>query len=557
MHEKRITLSIQNIFQQKSYLFLSALLGAGIFCLIYGTAILDPTYVDWLYSGGDLSQHYCGWLFYRNDRWAFPFGVFQSLSYPDSMSIVFTDSIPIFAILFKLLSPILPTNFQYFGWWGILCFMMQGALGAFLIRKYTKRDITACAGSLLFVLSPIYIRRMFAHTALAGQWILLLALIPLIYYDETFSDDRRAAIYWWGIGALTASVHIYFIPMCGCILCGFLIKHIWEKKRVQNAVLILGGYLGSAALALFFLGAFSVKTEAAAGGLGIYSFNLNAFFNSREWSTWFPSLPDYTWEQTEGFAYLGFGVMVLCFAAVATGIVLWVKKILGRAPKSSIAAYTFIICALVFVAMSPVATIGSRMIYTLELWGPIEKLWSVFRSCGRFIWPVVYLIIIAAFAVLSRWKKKRALLVLLLLCTGLQIGEMKHMIVQRRETFGTRVTYESDLKDQAWEMIGKSDVIRHIVFGTEKESVYSFAEYASKYGMTLSDFAFSRRSEEETASLLKEQLDAPDRTELFVFLPSDPLLEQYDFQYYFIDGFVVGYVEKLEGLEPYELDKNE
>ena len=36
------------------------ILSAIIFCMIYGITILNPTYTDWLLSGGDLSQHYLG-----------------------------------------------------------------------------------------------------------------------------------------------------------------------------------------------------------------------------------------------------------------------------------------------------------------------------------------------------------------------------------------------------------------------------------------------------------------------------------------------------------------
>ena len=43
----------------------SAFIGAVLFTAIYSFRILDPTYEDWLFEGGDLTQHYLGWLFYR------------------------------------------------------------------------------------------------------------------------------------------------------------------------------------------------------------------------------------------------------------------------------------------------------------------------------------------------------------------------------------------------------------------------------------------------------------------------------------------------------------
>lgn len=51
-------------------------LAALSFCLIYGVQILDPTYVDWLLSGRDatqdLTEHYLGWVAFRNAPWGEP-----------------------------------------------------------------------------------------------------------------------------------------------------------------------------------------------------------------------------------------------------------------------------------------------------------------------------------------------------------------------------------------------------------------------------------------------------------------------------------------------------
>ena len=94
---------------------LSGLIGAIVFILIYGVKVLDVTRTEWLYRGGDLQQHYYGWEFFRKSEWTFPIGNFNTLSYPNYASIIFTDSIPLFAVIFKIFSGILPQTFQYFG----------------------------------------------------------------------------------------------------------------------------------------------------------------------------------------------------------------------------------------------------------------------------------------------------------------------------------------------------------------------------------------------------------------------------------------------------------
>ena len=81
---------------------IAASLGGIAFLLIYGIKILNPQYTDWLLMGGDPSQHYLGWEFYRRSDWFFPLGLTDQLAYPLKTSVIYTDSIPLFAVFFKL-----------------------------------------------------------------------------------------------------------------------------------------------------------------------------------------------------------------------------------------------------------------------------------------------------------------------------------------------------------------------------------------------------------------------------------------------------------------------
>lgn len=61
--------------------------------------------------------------------------------YDEISSVIFTDSIPLFAILFKILSPVLPETFQYFDFWGMISYMLQGAISAKILKKYLRSDL--------------------------------------------------------------------------------------------------------------------------------------------------------------------------------------------------------------------------------------------------------------------------------------------------------------------------------------------------------------------------------------------------------------------------------
>ena len=98
-----------------------ALLGVLVFLAVYGVRVLDPTSVDWILNSlsPDPIQHYLGWELFRRSPVHLPYiGANYNAIYPFRTSVLFTDSLPLAALFFKLLGGILPTRFQYFGWWG-------------------------------------------------------------------------------------------------------------------------------------------------------------------------------------------------------------------------------------------------------------------------------------------------------------------------------------------------------------------------------------------------------------------------------------------------------
>ena len=70
------------------------------------------------------------------------FPIFENYNYGMelSSSIAINDSLPIMALIFKPLSFILPFDFQYFGLWILICFILQGQLGLILLRKVTNNE---------------------------------------------------------------------------------------------------------------------------------------------------------------------------------------------------------------------------------------------------------------------------------------------------------------------------------------------------------------------------------------------------------------------------------
>lgn len=108
-----------------------------VFGIIYGFGPLNVTNDKWIMSGydeHDINQHYAGWVAFRNSAWHFPIGLADGMG--GGTYISFTDSIPWFAIFFKLILQIVSYNgtFQYFGLYGLLCYILQAVAAGLLIR---------------------------------------------------------------------------------------------------------------------------------------------------------------------------------------------------------------------------------------------------------------------------------------------------------------------------------------------------------------------------------------------------------------------------------------
>ena len=95
---------------------------------------------NWLYGfdDGDSINAQLSWQFFQNDVWRFPLGRNPNYGLEISNSIIFTDSIPLFAILFKILKPLINENFQYISFWIFTCFFLQILISFKLINKLTN-----------------------------------------------------------------------------------------------------------------------------------------------------------------------------------------------------------------------------------------------------------------------------------------------------------------------------------------------------------------------------------------------------------------------------------
>ncbi|CUU50757.1 DUF6311 domain-containing protein [Clostridium beijerinckii] len=552
---------------------LGCLLGALVFIWFYGIRVLDVTYDSWLMEGGDLSQHYIGWQFFRNSSWSFPFiGLIDGLIYPYKVSVIYMDTIPGLSIIFKILSPILPQTFQYFGIWGILCFMLQGGIGALIIRKFTSQYIICIASSMLFLLSPIMIYRLFGHASLAGHWLILLS-IYIILNKSKFRDIKKSIGAWSIIVFLCVNVHMYFLAITMLLLLCYLAIDYFENKSIARVISVLGSSIFIALITLFILGAFYGSADYETVGLGFYSANINALFNPQGYSRYLFNLPTATEGQYEGLAYIGLGVIIALIVALYFDIenVLKIKnEKISIFIKNNYIKFIIFITMIIFfiIALSPQVSLNGKMLLNIPYPKIIIKFLNVFRSTGRFMWPICYFIVIYAIRKILNISVKKQAIIFILICVIIQMSDLSNTRNDRYDRFSHNIEYNSEIKSPLWYKLIKNNY-KHIAFMKytvqNYKSLWSLCKYAADNNLTMNDGYVSRKDSKAVNAIKDEYLQqlesgiCRDDT-IYVFGNDQNILESlkdYPLSYYNLDGIIVGIKEKFTDINDYREEHEE
>ncbi len=622
-------MKIRERLQNPYLLFvLGCLLGSLVFVCIYGLSVVNVTNVAWLTDSSqaeglwDLTQHYLGWVFYRKSPWHFPLGLVEGL-YSQPVSIVYTDSIPLFALIFKILSPLLPTNFQYFGLFELLSYALMGGFGALFVRAFSKRGGICLLSALFFVVSPVMLKRTFYHTALSAHFLILAAFCLWVWRGNFLPEDALAERRKWGeilrgrlgyagrwivLLCLSALINAYFTPMIlGIWLCSDLQEYLARPGKKDKCLLAV--YLMevlAAGLILFavsyVMGYFYGDVSASTTGLEELSFNLlqffdpgndlcfidhrNYIFSKQNYSALLPTLPTVSGWQEEGFAYLGFGMIFLLVCLVVYGMVCWIVEKYRKSQEGEQAQkarrWSWIISILVgclvftFLALSPRASLGGRVLYQISYPQVIYQALSVFRSTGRLIWPVYYGLLalgIYGMVYLLEKSKGRFSLGFLIGLLVLQVYDLYPGISYKHQAYAyaaetdggvgasqsqdvMTTAYKKYLPSDVWDMLG--DRMVEIVFypptqfGIECDPKTSciFEEYALAHDMSLNvtymSRDMSRTADQKTYAHFEKRKQGEEYAHtLYIFFDiSDiPSEEDVHLQYYEVDGYVIG-VEK-------------
>ena len=561
----------------------------GLFSYAYVTQFqgLNPFEVDWLltYWKGtvDSAQHYLGWEFFRQApllQW--PPGKSPNLGPMGGSGVGLTDSLPLFALIFKPLTFWFSQPFQYFGIWVLTCFVLQAVFAWKLLTIWIKHWEQALFGVFFFCFAPVFLDRIIMHMALAGHWVILASLYLLFKGEFKFKE-------WLLLGVVASLVQPYLAVISAALFFAALfIKFLRGRKVVQclNRLIV---YCISLIAAVWVTGLFTFGvSQIQASGFGDYSANFLSLvdpgYPAGERYPWSQFIPN-PWQgdnQYEGFNFVGTGVVALLsivflpqflkskskskllqvsvFAALFCSIAIFGSGILlslgllglvgavtlgliyTDKPKNrkERAVLLLFFSAFFLVGLSNQIYVGSYFVGNVHLPSFILQLFSIVRASGRMVWPITFLIITISIILTSRFFRRSVASVALVFAVVLQAYDSIAAVGVSKSMFA-REGAPNFLVAPLWKDIGKRYTSISIVFPNDfpilqpSNKDFWAADYsvlwkelgffAIKNKMSMNAFYFSREAviKNATASAeLRKVLYSGklDQKTLYVFINS-------------------------------------
>lgn len=454
------------------------LLGIVAFFVVVGPNVLYPSNIAWL-GAGDPATHYLGWHFFRNSEWSFPVGLNPGYGLELGNAILFSDSNPLLAFLFKPFSSVLPVTFQYFGIWLLACFVLQALFAWKLVGLISKSAVIRFLGAGLFVFAPPMIWRMHGHLSLAGHFFVLAGLYLLLRPTV----ERRAPLWALLLGT-AAMVHAYLLAMVSILWLTDLIQVLIRRQLTRPRVAIeFVGIAFVVSVVCWQVGYFVIGTSISVGGYGEYRMNLFSFVDPSGWSYVLRDIPEAIGEY-EGFNFLGLGVLMLAIAGFPSLIAgrsgLW-SAVRTRGPL------LLALGGLFLFAVSHKVGVGLHEFNIVGLGDLLIKVANVFRASGRMAWPLYYVLILALILVVVRGNSSRVAALLLGLAFAVQIADTSANWLSLRNKLMSNpsTVWESPLKDAFWSQAArKYGKVRWIYPGNQTPHWQSLSYYAARFGLT-------------------------------------------------------------------------
>ena len=366
------------------------LLLASVTGLLWAASLFDLSFVDgrhpfWQFPmGSDMQVVFAAYLYYVQSPWQLPLFYVSALGIPTGTNIIFTDVVPVVALVGKLIHSLTGAIVNPYGAFLFLCFVLPGVMMTLvLIATRTRYALAAVIGAIFADAMPALLWR-WGDIALEAQFLLIGALVLYLYSLRIARWDGLAAA-WIAYLAVAYLTNIYLFVMVGIVW----LSAVQQRQRNGQATVreaLVTRILTVTAIAILIAlgGQFGTGGGLPFAEYGYYSMNLLSPFVPQA-SGVVPGMRgiiDATGGQYEGFNYLGLGLL-LASVFVLPAEAHWLRRNARRHLALLIAC-----AALLAFAISHRVFVGDWLVATLPM--PLKPVLGIFRSSGRFFWFIGY-----------------------------------------------------------------------------------------------------------------------------------------------------------------------
>ena len=306
----------------------------------------------------------------------------------------------------------------------------------------------------------------------------------------------------------------------------FILINLYSKKiNIIEVLKISGGILISMLISLTISGYFFFGNRLQPDTQVTFKANLNSLFNPFGWSRItkdrFLGPGEY-----EGFGFLGFHFLFLGLVM----LILILKKILFKNRINFPHYKSFIILAipslsLAFISLSNEIHLNEALVFSYPQNFLLEFVRTNFRSIGRFIWLIVYVISVLILCFLASNLKPKMLSLFLAFTLAVGIYDIYPKLTsQTNQKFS--LNYSSPLKSSFWRNL--SPCYNNIVSvppSTSAEYLFPIAKFAYAQNMNIFPAAIPRVPPDEQLAMqerLRNDLASGnlDEFSIYIFQPA-------------------------------------
>jgi hypothetical protein len=349
----------------------------------------------------DIRNAIAGYWWFVQDAWRWPLLAVAKPNWPIGANAELFDFIPIVGLFGKLLFTGFGWAVNPYSWWVTACFALNGAALAVLVSTLGQRSLLAAVLAGAFGAMAPVVQHRFGHMSLMAHWLPVAALACYFHKRES-RPGARADAGLIGLCLLACFVHLYLYVMTAAIAAAACLQAVFDQRAsLWRGAWVLTGIVLAGVVPLWAFGLLGGWGLAdISGDFDRYSMNLMSPF-------WPQTSGLFRWTgiywltrgsiggttgQYEGFDYLGGGALLLLGVALGDLVLHRPRVLVAALHRHTV--LTMALAVLFIWAVSDRVYVGPYLVFSYQPPGWLATtVLSWFRSCGRFFWPIGWLLV--------------------------------------------------------------------------------------------------------------------------------------------------------------------